>query len=159
MQTVSLGSGGAADRIEFDIKLDWRTPETNLKAAFPLTVRNKNATYNLEAGVIERETNNPRKYEVPHHQWFDLTHEDGSYGVAILEDSRYASDKPDENTVRLTLVRTPGCTSYCDQATQDMGRHTIKYAMAPHEGDWRDGDAHWHALRLNQPLLAFSYLP
>lgn len=155
-QTISLAAGSPGDRIEFDTALDWRTQGACLKAAFPLTVARDRASYNLELGVIERENNNEKKYEVPHHQWFDLTDASGDYGVAILEDSKYASDKPSDNTVRLTLVRTPDCTSYCDQATQDLGRHRILYAMAPHAGDWRDGHAHWQGLRVNQPLAAFA---
>lgn len=153
-QTVSLAANGS--RIEFDTALDWRTQGACLKAAFPLTVASDNANYNLELGVIQRSSNNPTKYEVPSHQWFDLTDKDGGYGVSILEDSKFGSDKPSDNTVRLTLVRTPGCTSYCDQATQDLGRHRILYAMAPHLGDWRKGSSHWQAMRLNQPITTFT---
>ena len=156
VQTVSLAAGDPGNRIEYDHYMDWRIQNTTLKAAFPLTVSNDNASYNLELGVIERDTNRPRKYEVPSHQWFDLTDSGGGYGVSILEDCKYASDKPSDNTVRLTLVRTPGCSSYCDQATQDIGRHRFLYAMAPHQGDWRKGGSHWHAMRINQPLTAFS---
>jgi len=156
VQRVRLSAGDAGNRIEFDTSIDWRTQETCLKAAFPLTVSNKNASYNLELGVIERETNHSKKYEVPSHQWFDLTDEDGSYGMTVMEDSKYASDKPSENTVRLTLLRTPGCNNYCDQSTQDLGKHEILYAIAPHEGDWRDGNSHWQAMRINQPLVAFN---
>ncbi len=156
VQTVRLAAGDAGDRLEFDTAIDWRTQATCLKAAFPLSVSNENASYNLELGVIERETNHSRKYEVPSHQWFDLTAADGGYGVTIMDDSKYASDKPADNTVRLTLMRTPRCKSYIDQSTQDLGKHNILYAMAPHSGDWRDGDSHWQALRLNQPLTAFT---
>lgn len=156
VQTISLAAGDPGGRIEFDTALDWRTQGTTLKAAFPLTVARDRASYNLELGVIDRVNNHEKKFEVPHHQWFDLTDEDGSYGVSILEDCKFASDKPADNTVRLTLVRTPGCASYCDQATQDLGRHRILYAMAPHAGDWRKGRAHWQAMRVNQPLTAFT---
>ena len=40
---------------------------------------------------------------VPQHQWFDLTSTDGKYGVGILNDCKFGSDKPDDNTVRLTM--------------------------------------------------------
>jgi alpha-mannosidase len=156
VQTISLAAGDPGNRIEFDNAIDWRTQGTTLKAAFPLSVARDRASYNLELGVVERTNNHETKYEVPHHQWFDLTDENGSYGVSILEDSKFASDKPADNLVRLTLIRTPGCQSYCDQATQDLGRHRILFAMAPHQGDWRDGGSHWQAMRVNQPLAAFT---
>ncbi|HEY1921606.1 MAG TPA: glycoside hydrolase family 38 C-terminal domain-containing protein, partial [Tepidisphaeraceae bacterium] len=156
VQTIRLSAGEAANRVEFDTYLDWHTPASDLKAVFPLAVSNPLATYNWETGTIERGNNNPKKYEVPSHQWFDLTDRDGSYGVSVLEDCKYASDKPDDQTLRLTLLRTPGVhNSYTDQATQDFGRHHVLYALEGHSGDWRNGDTQWEAMRLNQPLTAF----
>jgi len=72
-----------------------------------MTVSNENATYNLGVGTIERSTNNPKKFEVPSKEWFDVTDSTGNYGVSILEDCKFGSDKPDNNTVRLTLLYTP----------------------------------------------------
>lgn len=156
VQRVHLAEGGAGDRVEIENVIDWRTRESALKAAFPLTTANPNATYDLQVGAIERGNNNPRKYEVPQHQWFDLTSTDGKYGVAVLNDSKFGSDKPSDDTVRLTLLYTPGVRAgYQDQAVQDFGRHNILYALAPHVGDWRQGNVAWTAKRLNQPLRAF----
>jgi alpha-mannosidase len=131
----------------------------NLKATFPLTAANWNATYNWDVGTIQRGTNDERKYEVPSHQWFDLTDRSGSFGVTILSDCKYASDKPDDSTLRLTLLRTPGIgprAGYGDQATQDWGHHEFVYGLASHAGDWRTEQTDWQAQRLNQPLLAFQ---
>lgn len=156
VQTIRLSAGEAGNRVEFDTHLDWHTAASDLKATFPLTVSNSMATYNWEAGTVERGNNDPKKYEVPSHQWFDLTDRDGSYGVSVLEDCKYASDKPDDSTLRLTLLRTPGVhESYTDQATQDFGRHHVLYALEGHSGDWREGDTQWEAMRLNQSLSAF----
>ena len=59
--------------------------------------------------------------EVASHQFVDLTDKSGTYGVTILTDCKNASDKPNENTLRLTLVRTPGTQGgYTDQGTQDL---------------------------------------
>lgn len=156
VQRISLAAGGAGDRVEVANKIDWSTKEHALKAAFPLTTANPKATYDLQVGAIERGNNDPKKYEVPQHQWFDLTQPDGKYGVAILNDSKFGSDKPTDDTVRLTLLYTPGVRSgYQDQAEQDFGKHDILYAIAPHAGDWREGKVAWTAKRLNQPLRAF----
>jgi alpha-mannosidase len=156
VQTIRLSAGEAGNRVEFDTHIDWHTPASDLKATFPLAVSNPLATYNWEAGTIQRGNNDPKKYEVPSHQWFDLTDRDGSYGVSVLEDCKYASDKPDDSTLRLTLLRTPGVhEAFTDQATQDFGRHHVLYALEGHSGDWREGDTQWEAMRLNQPLSAF----
>jgi alpha-mannosidase len=157
IQTIRLASGDAGNRVEFDTSIDWHTAASSLKATFPLTVSNPMATYNWEAGTIERGNNDPKKYEVPSHQWFDLTDRGGAYGVSVLEDCKYASDKPDDSTLRLTLLRTPGVKGeYADQATQDFGRHHVLYAVEGHAGDWRAGETQWEAMRLNQPLTAFE---
>jgi alpha-mannosidase len=108
-------------------------------------------------GTIERGNNEPTKYEVPSHEWFDLTDKSGDFGVSILEDCKFGSDKPDDNTVRLTLLYTPGVRkSYLDQHSQDWGRHDITYAIYGHKGDWREGLTEWQGRRLNQPLRAFT---
>jgi alpha-mannosidase len=161
IQRIRLAAGEAGNRVEFDTSIDWHTPATALKASFPLVVSNPVATYNWEAGTIERGNDDPKKYEVPSHQWFDLTDRDGSYGVSVIEDCKYASDKPDDHTLRLTLMRTPGLhgTGYTDQASQDFGRHHVLYALEGHAGDWRAGDTQWEAMRVNQPLTAYIAQP
>ncbi len=155
VQTIRLTPNG--DRIEVLNNIDWQTRERALKISFPLTSGNPKATYDLQLGTTQRGNNDPNKYEVPQHQWFDLTKADGSYGAGILNDCKFGSDKPNDDTVRLTLIYTPGVRSgFEDQATQDFGRNTILYAIAPHAGDWRKGQVAWQAKRLNQPLRAFS---
>lgn len=155
VQQIRLSAGEAGDRVEVLNKIDWKTPEHALKATFPLTTGNPKATYDLQLGAIQRGNNEEKKYEVPQHQWLDLSQPDGKYGVGILNESKYGSDKPDDDTVRLTLIYTPGVKGgYWDQATQDFGHHEILYAIQPHEGDWRN--VSWSAKRLNQPLRAFA---
>ena len=110
--------------MEFGLAMDWMTKESHLKAVFPLTASNRVATYNWDLGTIERPTNFDRQFEVASHQWVDLTDQTGSFGVTVLTDCKNASDKPDDNTLRLTLVRTPGVQGgYPDQGTQDLGHH------------------------------------
>jgi len=160
VQVIRLGANGSRDRIEFNTFIDWATRESSLKASFPLTVANPQATYNWGVGTIERGNNNPVKFEVPSHQWFDLTDKGGRYGVSVLEDCKYGSDKPNDNIVRLTLLYTPGVrASYREQAYQDFGRHEMLYALYGHSGDWRNGDSDLQAARINQPLVAFQATP
>ena len=161
VQTVRLSAGDAGNRVEFGNVIDWKTGATALKAVFPLTAANFYTTYNWDVGTIQRGNNDEKKFEVPSHQWFDLTDQSGAYGVTVLSDCKYGSDKPDDSTLRLTLVYTPGLgkgngKDYADQTTQDWGHHEFVYGLAGHSGHWRQGQTDWQAYRLNQPLLVFE---
>ena len=157
VQTIRLAAGAAGDRVEFATVIDWQTRESSLKASFPFKNASPLASYDDKLGVPMRGNNDPKKYEVPQHQWFDLTNQEANYGAAVLNDSKFGSDKPDDRTMRLTLLYTPGVrTAYQDQATQDFGRHEMLYAVTGHAGDWRAGGVPLQAARLNQPLAAFQ---
>ena len=69
------------------------------------------ATYNWEVGTIQRPDRLDRQFEVASHHWIDLTDQSGSYGATILTDVKNGSDKRDDHTIRLTLIRTPGFPS------------------------------------------------
>ncbi|HEX4808518.1 MAG TPA: glycoside hydrolase family 38 C-terminal domain-containing protein [Bryobacteraceae bacterium] len=157
VQTIRLSAGDSGKRVEFKNVIDWNTRESNLKATFPLTVSNRVATYNWDIGAIERPTAEPKKFEVPSHQWIDLTDLSGEFGATILTDCKNGSDKPADNTIRLTLIRTPGVRGgYPDQATQDLGHHEFVYGIAGHIRGWREAQTDWQAQRLNDPLIAFE---
>ena len=157
VQTIRLAAGDAGNRIEVGNVVDWNTREAHLKAVFPLTAANPSATYNWDVGTIERGNNDERQFEVASHQWFDLTDRSGDFGVTVLSDAKFGSDKPDDSTLRLTLMRTPGTQGgYEDQGTQDIGRHEFVYGLAGHASDWRQARTDWQAQRLNQPLVAFE---
>ena len=157
VQIVSLAAGDAGNRVEFRNVIDWKTRQANLKVTFPFAASNKLATYNWDVGTIQRPTAQERQFEVGSHQWIDLTDQSGSFGTTVLTDCKNGSDKPDDNTIRLTLIRTPGTRgSYADQGTQDIGRHEITFGLAGHPGDWRKERSDWEGYRLNQPLIAFQ---
>jgi alpha-mannosidase len=161
VQTVRLSAGEAGNRVEFSDSIDWRTLASNLKVVFPLSAANKMATYNWEVGTIERPTATERQFEVASHHWIDQTDQGGSYGATILTDVKNGSDKRDDSTIRLTLLRTPGGASqmkgaYTDQLNQDWGHHEILFGIAGHAGDWREGKTDWQAYRLSTPLIAFE---
>jgi alpha-mannosidase len=157
LQTISLAEGDPGKRVEFGNVIDWKTKESNLKATFSLTASNQVATYNWDFGTIERPSAEPKKFEVPSHQWIDLTDVSGKFGATILTDAKNGSDKPNDNTVRLTLLRTPGVAGgYPDQATQDIGHHEFVYGFAGHPDGWRESQTDWQAQRLNTPLIVFE---
>ena len=156
VQRISLAAGEGGKRVEFGNVIDWKTRESSLKATFPLTASNAMATYNLDIGTIERPTAEPKKFEVPSHQWIDLTDMSGKFGSTLLTDSKNGSDKPNDNTLRLTLLLTPGVAGgYPDQATQDLGHHEFVYGFTGHSAGWRDAQTDWQGQRLNAPMYAF----
>ncbi|MEI6455661.1 MAG: glycoside hydrolase family 38 C-terminal domain-containing protein [bacterium] len=154
IQFVSLAAGEEALFIKNLVK--WQSKGVSLKASFPLTANNPVATYNLGLGTIERANNDEKKYEVPSREWLDLTDKSGNFGVTILEDCKFGSDKPNDKTVRLTLLYTPATNSFHDQATQDWGTHEFTYGIYSHKNDWRSALSEWQGRTLNQPLRAFQ---
>ena len=157
---IRLAAGERSSRVEFDNEIDWYERETLLKVSVPVTTPNDSVWYDLSLGAIKRGLNHEKLYEVPGHQWADLSSPDESYGVAVMNDCRYGWDHPSGEKIRLTLIHTPGVASgwdwVGDEKSQDNGRHHVLFAVQGHSGDWRRSGVAWQAAALNQPLLAFQ---
>jgi alpha-mannosidase len=148
--TLSLRS----QRVDVENHVDWKSPNSLLKVAFPFSASNAKATYDLGLGTIQRGNNTPDHYEVPAQQWADITDESGKFGVAVLNDSKYGWDKPADNVLRLTLLHTARARAYPYQSSNDLGHHHFTYSIASHRGDWRLFDAGENAqLFQRAPLL------
>ena len=155
-QYVSLYEGELSERIDFYNEVDWEETNRLLKAEFPLTAANPAATYDLGVGAIERGNNVETAYEVYAQRWADLTDQSGDYGLTVMNDCKYGWDKPDDNTLRLTLIHTPKTKhSYAYQNRQDNGLHTFTYSIAPHSGKLDRVHASGMADGLNQRVKAF----
>jgi alpha-mannosidase len=155
VQHVRVSEGG--DRVDVDNVVDWKSPNSLLKASFPLAAANGKATYDLGVGTIERTNNEPDKYEVPAQKWADITDASGRFGVGIINDSKHGWDKPNDNTLRLTLIHTPRPVgSYTYQSSNDLGRHQFLFSIAGHQGDWRQGRMPHRATQVNQRPIAFQ---
>src|SRR5437868_539229 len=154
VQHVRLTDGG--DRVEVENLIDWKSPNSLLKASFPFTASNPKATYDLGLGTIQRGNNTADHYEVPAQKWADVTDAGGEFGAAILNDSKYGWDKPADNVLRLTLIHTAKARAYPYQSSNDLGHHHFTYSIAGHRGDWRTGRVPAQAASLNQPLIAFQ---
>ena len=119
-QYIRLYEGSRADRIDFYNEIDWQSTNALLKAEFPLNIENTEATYDLGIGSVKRGNNTDIAYEVYAQYWADLTNQDNSYGVSILNDSKYGWDKPNNHTLSLTLLHTPETTrNYAYHDKQD----------------------------------------
>ncbi len=148
-QTVRLDAG--SQRIEFDTEIDWRERRALLKAVFPVAVKAPRATYETMCGAVERPTHastdaDLAQYEVPGHRWADLS--EPAFGVSLLSDARYGY-ATFENVLSLSLLR--GTMS--PDPDGDLGVHRLRYALYPHEGDWREAGTVAQALRFNRPIL------
>jgi alpha-mannosidase len=140
------------DEIDFVTNVDWWEDKTMLKVAFPLTVRDTVATYEIPYGTIRRSTQmrdswEKAKVEVPAEQWADVS--SGAYGVSLLNNSRYGYDIKG-NTMRLSLLRSPKWPD----PTADRGKHSIEYALYPHRGTWKEAQTIRRGYEFNNPLIA-----
>ncbi len=156
-QYIHLYEGIMAHRIDFRNEIDWESENALLKAEFPLNINNQKATYDLGIGSIMRGNNKDTAYEVYAQYWADLTDHDNSYGVSILNDSKYGWDKPNDHTLRLTLLHTPKTKKrYEYQRYQDFGHHEFTYSLIGHSGALNKIETVQQAELLNQKIKAFQ---
>ncbi|NEV01971.1 alpha-mannosidase [Bradyrhizobium uaiense] len=148
-QVIRLDAG--ADHLEFETTVDWQERKTALKVMFPVACRASNATYETMFGATERPTHastdaDAAKYEVPGHRWADLAEPD--FGVSLFSDCRHGYSAFG-NQLALTLLRG----SEVPDPQADIGRHRMRYAIYPHQGDWRAADTVGRALCFERPML------
>ena len=158
-QEIRLNEGAQADRIDFYNVVEWVGTDALIKTDFPLSVSNEKATYDLGFGSIERGNNTNIAYEVPSHNWTDLTDSDGSYGVTILSSYKYGWDKPADNEIRLTLLHAPSVKRFDYQSTQDQGHQEFSYSLIGHEGVLVKASAAKAGEQFNQKIKAFATTP
>ena len=156
-QRIILYDGAVDDRIDIENTIDWHTECALLKAGFPMSFGATKASYDLGLGHVQRGNNTEIQYEVPAQEWADITAEDDSYGVTVLSDSRYGWDKPADNTLRLTLLHTPGVGNrFPYQGTLDIGSHTFTYSIVGHPGALDGASATTAGDILNQRKSAYA---
>jgi alpha-mannosidase len=154
-QIIYLESGGEFIRVENTV--DWRNRRTMLKAVFPFSCYNKTASYDLGLGVIKRENNSEKLYEVPAQKWADITAGSGKYGVSVFSDCKYGWDKPSSNTLRLTCLHTPtgAFTKQARQDLLDLGRNNFAFGIFSHEGGFANGTQRQSEI-FQKPLIAYQ---
>lgn len=148
-QVIRLDAG--ARHLEFETTVDWQERRTLLKVMFPVACRASRATYETMFGATERPTHantdaDAAKYEVPGQRWSDLSEPD--FGVSLFSASKHGYSTFG-NQLALTLLR--GAVSPDPKA--DIGHHRMRYAIYPHEGDWRAADTVGRASRFARPVL------
>jgi alpha-mannosidase len=126
--------------------MDWEERNLMIKAAFPAAVRNTQADFEIPFGFVSRPTDGT---EVPALKWIDLTDESRTYGLSLLNDSKYGFDVKN-NVLRISLVH--GATSPDPEA--DRGEHEVLYSLFPHAGSWGEAMTFRKGYELNNPLMA-----
>jgi alpha-mannosidase len=158
--------------LRFELHVDWHAEHRLAKVAFPLNVHSDFTTYEAPYGFItRRDPMSPEatlderaKWEVPGQKWIDHTCVEGSYGVSLLNDSKYGFDTVND-VIRMTLLRSPRYPIEMrahfglplDQARvgelTDQGEHHIAYALYPHRSDFKTALTARKAYEFNYPLL------
>lgn len=168
-----------ADRVDFALRADWHERYRFAKVAFPIRLQSAYATYEIPFGSIQRfdytfkedpktrleepargwEIADRTKFEVAAQRWVDVTDRSGSYGVSLLNDSKYGFSFQ-QNVLRMSLVRGPrrgkAATpeSWSDQSDEPLvGIHQVKYALVPHRGAWQSAGATRRGVEFNAPFL------
>lgn len=148
-QRIILNAGSC--RVNFHCDVDWQEHDRLLKVAFPVDVSSLRASYEIQYGHVERSTHDNTswdmaKFEVPVHKWADLS--EGDYGVALINDSKYAADIRG-NIMRLTLLKAANAPD----PVADRGMHTFSYSIFPHAASLQEGKVIEEAYAFNVPLL------
>lgn len=132
--TISLSAVTESESsyVEVDAEVEWHETMKFLKVEFPTTIKNTEASYETQYGIVRRPTHynttwDMAKFEVCCHKWADLS--EHGYGMSVLNDSKYGFATVG-NLMRLSLLRAPKAPD----AHADMGRHKIRWAILPHSG-------------------------
>lgn len=146
-----------ARRLDFETFVDWHEQQKLLKVRFNTTITARHATYDIAYGNIERSTyrNNSfdaAKFEVPAHQWMDLSQAD--FGLSLLNDCKYGHEAFGK-MIALTLLRGP----LNPDPTSDQEAHWFTYSLYPHGASWREAQTIQQALDLNDPALPVPATP
>ena len=133
-QRISLSAGSR--QLVFETVVDWAERQKLLKVGFPLEINATHATYDIAYGNLQRPTHrntsyDAAKFEVPAHQWMDVSQ--GDYGVSLLNDCKYGHEA-NGKTIRLSLLKG----SVFPDESADLGQHHFTYALYPHAGSWEE---------------------
>ncbi|CZR51050.1 probable alpha-mannosidase [Phialocephala subalpina] len=151
--SAAFDGDGQQSYVECAAEVDWHETMKFLKVEFPVNVRNTEASYETQFGIVKRPTHyntswDMAKFEVCCHKFVDLS--EYKYGVSILNDSKYGFATVG-NVMRLSLLRSPKAPD----DTADMGLHRIRWAIMPHEGELGAQTVR-AAFNFNNPLKLMS---
>jgi alpha-mannosidase len=158
--TVRLCAG--VPRVDIATTLVNNEKFVRYQALFPTTIRDGKNVQAIPFGAIER----PPGIEFPAQEWSDYG--DGRRGLALLNVG-LPGNVVSDGTMMVSLLRAhtlgaygfgggyePGMTS--DSGFQLGKERTLRYALVPHAGDWREAGVYRAGLEFNHPLLCRKVL-
>ena len=131
------------DQIEFETEVDWHSHNKLLRVTFPTALSGGKAFYDQSYGYVQRDETDQ---EYPAQKWIDYS-EDG-LGVALINNGKYGFTI---NSGELTMSVVRGARDM--DPRMDEGKHSFKYVLNVHPGDWREANIPLKAWELNQPFL------
>jgi alpha-mannosidase len=149
-QRIVLYTG--INRIDFPCTVDWYEQSSStedcpmLKVSFQLNINSQDATYETPFGHIDRLSNGN---EYPSIKWVDVSDNNGSFGVSLLNNCKYGYDVK-QNVLRLTLLRA----SYTPDPEPDKGTHEFTYSLYSHPGDWKQAKVIRRGYEVNHKLAS-----
>ncbi len=150
-------------RIEVTTRLVNGEKYVRYQVLFPTSIAGGETTHEIPFGAIER----PAAIEFPAQNWAD--HGDGRHGLALLNIGLPGNITTD-GAMMISLLRSHNLGAYgfgggyepgmSSESGFQLGRErTMRYAMVPHAGDWRDAGVFRDGLEFNHPLLCRKVLP
>jgi alpha-mannosidase len=152
----------ASRRIDVTTRLVNQEKFVRYQALFPTTIKDGKSTHEIPFGSSER----PNSIEFPAQNWVDYS--DGQRGLALLNIG-LPGNVVSEGTMMVSLLRAhtlgaygfgggyePGMSS--DSGFQLGAERTMRYALVPHQGDWRAAGIFRDGLELNHPLVCLTSL-
>jgi alpha-mannosidase len=153
---IMLAAGSPC--IEFNLEVNWLErggPDIgipSLYVSFPLAIQSDTASFECPNGSQIR---NRAGLEVPAQRWVDITgSQEGTeeiIGATLLNESKYGFSVDDKG-IRMSLLRS----SYDPDPLPEMGKHTIRYALQTHTGQWTASDSTRAGYAFNAPLNAIN---
>ncbi len=150
-------------RIEVTTRLVNGEKYVRYQVLFPTSIKEGKTTHEIPFGAIER----PGGIEFPAQNWAD--HGDGRHGLALLNIGLPGNVTTD-GTMMISLLRSHNLGAYGFGGGYEPGmssesgfqlgvERTMRYALVPHAGDWREAGVFRDGLEFNHPLLVRKVLP
>ena len=133
-----------SEQLDFELEIDWHGSNQLLKVQFPTTISDGKAYYDQPYGYVERQESIK---DVPAQKWVDYSNND--YGIALMNNGKYGFSI-NESILSMSVIR--GAREM--DPRMDEGKHSFKYSIIFHDGDWRKADIPLRAWEFNQPLIA-----
>lgn len=155
---------GGNDDIECNIFVNWQQRHKVLKLGFNTRVENPEVTVDTAYGS---ELIHEADREFPLQKWIDITgtisdkqNNTMPYGVAVINNSKYAADVSGGN-IRLTVLRSPEYSHHVPNKRMgsalyrviDQGWHEFEILLCPHLDGWRENNIPHKAYEFNEKVF------